>query len=371
VVQIKPQIVLSFLVISALCSAPAPLRAADEEMTLARLRVLVRTELTSIASISCRYRMKHSKEDGDDPKNWPVHEWAEQGSRKLCRMLPWQPPHLKGGWLQQWMSYDGQVGYLVIFRIDTDEIDTIQKFDRIPDGYGVHAVPAVYIGRSVYNSNESLLDLLARPDAKLQRKHMFNGHECYLVDLGPYDRLGQRLNYLRVWIDPAVGYLPRHISSIPVRFMDAKSDDERRQFQLVEGEDLWLLDVDDFVEVDDPVMGRRRWFPRTLKHSGKVAAVVDSVSINHSLSNESFVPQATTGVRIVHNPRSAQERTEIVGATAASIHPVAVESKPVTKANSPVRAAPVSRSWRSVFLVFGLACVITATLAFACRRMLK
>ena len=364
---------LSLALAAMLAFGVFPLHASEDAMTLDQLRAFVREELTSIASVSCSFRLKYSKEDGDDPQNWPVHEWAEQGHKKLCRMLPHQNYLMKrkGQWLQEWNSYDGQTGYLVIFRMDSPEIDVVQRFDRVPEKCQTYAIPGQYLGRTIHGSNESLLDLLMRADARFRNTGGlidFQGHKCWMVDLGPYDLEGSKLNYLRVWFDPEFGYLPRRIESVPVRFVDASSNDQRRNFAFAPGEALWFTEVGDFMPVEDPALGRSRWFPKTLKHTGKITSVVESVRINQPLADDAFVPKLSPGVRVIYNPRSTNERIEVIGGSPQPTKPVEVQSANTTPPTAPVRARTENRSWRNAIAILGVTLILVATLLVIWRR---
>ncbi len=204
-----------------------------------------------------------------------------------------------------------------------------------------HTTPEHYMGRfSHYQGHmveeESVESLLTKSDARLGGNELVDGHRCWLVDFGSIDDPDKGPVHLRIWFDPASGFLPRQFEyrSDP----DSRRDAERHVFRTTMFENLQIdgADVPFPVEM---VSDGPRW-SRSLKvtelHVNEPAPAawfdVRSLGDQEITIDLNDRRQVAAFVKEQRPPRGpgAQERStgEIVGSAVSATHVVAEADQP-------------------------------------------
>ncbi len=163
-------------------------------------------------------------------------------------------------------------------------------------------------GFAIGPDNESLADLIQRPEVVVEAQESILGHPCWRLHLGTCSSPPSMTEHgILVWLDPSAGYLMRRISIVPVRFLEMRGDPEAmRGFKPEPGDIPWTWTVADFQEVLDPVFGTR-WFPRMMDYSalraalGRPPAAENSfvnVAFNGPIPKDEFLPPLSPGTRL-------------------------------------------------------------------------
>jgi hypothetical protein len=363
--------------------ATSPAGTTTAQPSLDEIRARLREQLTSIRSIWCEYRVRSAADYGEDPADWPLYLWAQQDDKILHRVFPHQPSSMDGKWLEEWQSYDGKAGYHVIF----DEYEAgapyiVHRWSFEPRDLNTRLVPANHLGLVIRGSTSTLAQLIQGPDVRFEAPIpvRVSGHDCWLLDLGPYDLSGTFENHLRVFLDAQLDYLPRQIESIPKRIVDPALRPGAEDYRVQPGEEMWQIGIEDFMQVEDQAFQTKRWFPRRMLHSMQMTAVVETVRLNEPIPDEEFVPAMPAGTLLIDNPDSPQSRRTIVGgAEGQMIHAERVnrrrtfpEPTPMTTAVSdPVIARPLRSNIALWTVVIGLTLLAGATFAALRNRLMQ
>ena len=139
---------------------------------------------------------------------------------------------------------------------------------------------------------------------------VIDGHECRKVEFDNVPSKGLYRTRAWVWFDAGADWLPRQISCAPLRYFelvrqhqethpDQKGPVRMSPMSIEPGEAIHAHKVLSFMQVDDPLLGRKRWFPKSGgKSETSVSFEVDSVVINQPIDDSRFVPVAVAGTQI-------------------------------------------------------------------------
>jgi hypothetical protein len=225
------------------------------------------------------------------------------------------------GWetVRTWISHDGDAAWVIGFdRANPSKMVAAMKTPEVNSVYHDTLTPAQFAGLHAYHSDERMADLLTRPECRMDGTELISGDKCWRIDLGAIKTRGAYLMDLTASFDAAHGFLPRRISVRPSKEDSRFWEDERSG--KVASRDNWSVDLEvlEFQNVPDPILGRERWFPRECRFLGNTAEfriVVDDVAINAAIPNKSFRPELEFGTEVAEGPPRLGEqlRTYIVG----------------------------------------------------------
>ena len=348
----------------------------SQQPTPELVRTKLREQLTSLASVRCEYRVRPPGRSDADVATWDRYVWAQDRGRILHRMLPSPVAGRSNEYREIFESWDGKSGYQVLF----DEYSTgspyiVYRYRTPPQHIASKLLPALYLGLYIRGSSQNVLGLLGNEFSIPSAKVKIEGHDCIMVDLGPYDFMGTSLNHLRLFVDPEVDYLPRQIESFPARIISGDVDLRSGKFEPAYGEEIWQISVREFIEVDDPVLKRKCWFPQKLANTGELTAVVDQVQFDYPMSGKDFVPDMPNGTLVVDDPSGPSERKTIVGGEAGKrIHEAREDERrtfpeqSTTSSGSPVVAVPSRYRIVEIIGVFSVLAFVVVVLQQWLRR---
>lgn len=337
--------------------------AHGNEPSLDDLRAQLAEQLTSISSIDCRYTLTGSGSDA--VTRWT---WKQDGTKELITCEPYSYSPDSPYPVQVWLSFDGEHGYELTW--DTDDPSRILAIRRLtqPSKFmGGHIRPDMWLGRSLFNSSETLLTLLAGDQATILEVQEVEGHRCAYVDLGVHNSRGKYLDHWEVWLDLEYEALPRKLHFVRTRMA---SDDGRNR--VIADDEFQVLE---FERVHDAGFGIERLFPMQMRFSGLHSSselTVDSVLLNQSIAKEAFIPEPDFGTEIYDDPPPAGQTRQVTihGGDAAieaqrqrSLDAAKAMSQQALEAEGPlVSARPPDRDrllkwlpWASLVLVLGSA----------------
>lgn len=279
---------------------------AAETISLEIVRTAIREHVSSITSISMKYKVyyKHPKgarhPSGAGVESWGPRqcEWAEQGAQKLLKSgpIPIEGGQGSGGW----MCHDGQAGFqVVVDQNDPSKVLRIMKTPLISPFYYLHfPSPPEFSALRLPHSDEQLVDLLSRSEAKAVGIEIIGGEPCWRVRVGTLRGRDNYLMELTVTFDPAHGYLPRHLSVRP-------SKNDERYDEMLKGGFKMDFEVLAFQRIWDPLLGRERWFPREGRRYNSEAEyrfVIDEILINAPIPAERFQAPLQFGTEVTEGP---------------------------------------------------------------------
>lgn len=273
-------------------AASVPL-ARGNEPTLDDLRVQLAEQLTSISAIDCTFTLTGSSTDV--VTHWT---WKQDGEKELVTCEPYFYGPDSPYPVQVWLSFDGEHGYEVSW--DTDDPSRILAIRRLsqPSKYlRAHATPDLWLGRSLFNSSETLLTLLAGDQAVVVEVAEIEGHRCAHVDLGLHTRLEKYVDHWQVWLDVEHDMLPRKLHMVRTKLASDGDDNP------VVADDAFL--VLSFDQVHDAGLGIQRWFPMRMRINGlhgESELAVKSIIFNASIPKEAFIPEPDFGTEIYDDP---------------------------------------------------------------------
>jgi len=201
------------------------------------------------------------------------------------------------------------------WQTDGTRPQTIRITPSINPNYYGYALPEWMWGLHVNGCDTSVLDWLKRRTPDKVRDlglDAIDGHECRKVEFDNVPVQGLYRTRAWVWFDAGADSLPRKIACASLRYVELA----RRQLELdsknmepirmtVEpGEVTQVYEVLSFMEVEDSMLGRKRWFPKARKiqpspHSSAHTSdfEVDAVVLNKPIADSRFVPVPVTGTR--------------------------------------------------------------------------
>ena len=242
----------------------------------------------------------------------------------------------------------------------------------INPNYYRDAIPELLWGLHVPVCDAPVLDWLKRRTADKVRDlglDVLDGHECRKVEFDNVPVQGLYRTRAWVWFDAGADWLPRKIACAPLRYVEIA----RRQLELdpknmepisitfEPGEVAQAYEVHSFMQVEDPLLGRKRWFPKSRKiqpgpHSSAHASdfEVDTVVLNQPIDSSRFVPVPVPGTRTEDFMTGAGLVVTIHGgeegliihrnlARAQSVETLSQQRSAVTKETTPKTAVPSGR----------------------------
>jgi hypothetical protein len=304
---------LHLLLLLALSQA-ADVRA-DDAQTLATIRAAVRENLTSIHSLELKFH-KYDPETETEFKNW---EWAISGNKSLLTREA-APDLNRRGNSRWWMSFDGTTGYYIDYEpTDKSKVRSLARTSEPYSNYDGLAVPLSLLNLRVLNADQTFLELLDRPTARLLGEEEVDGHPCWKVDLGTHTIAGKPANGLVAWFDPSVGYWARWVKCSPYNAPTRKIENQTQPIVLEPGQifrDDRALEFDRF---DDLALGGQRWFPTRYAVTGlggrTYEVVFDDIQINPTIPDERFVPDLPVGTP-VYDGTGPNQRSGYIGGEA-------------------------------------------------------
>ena len=339
---------ISAFILSMAASAPF---AHANELSLDDLRAQLAEQLTSISSIDCRYTLTGSGSDA--VTHWT---WKQDGARELIACDPYFYSPDSRYPVQVWLSFDGEHGYEVSWDTDdTSRMRAIRRLSQPSKLLRAHATPDLWLGRTLFNSSETLLTLLARDQAMVVEVVEIEGYSCVHIDLGIHGVRDKYLDHWQAWLDLEHDSLPRKLHVIKTKMAT-----EGGETGLVAEETYLVLE---FLEFHDASLGIQRWFPSRMRQSGLHGTSelrIDSLTLNEPLRKEAFIPEPDFGTEIYDDPPlPGQTRQVAIHGGEAAItarrerlleQSKAMSQKAIEAEGPPIDAKPLQRSWVLIWL---------------------
>lgn len=290
------RVVLAIVLIEGFGETDSVCRSAEQLPDKTAVVNAVREYLSSIQSIHLKYQSTHLLKEkiGElavgmeiGPDLW---EWAEQGRQRLLRFEPNTAIRQVS---PMFVSHNGGEAYFLEY--DPNEIDRVRFVRRTPEiiiGYS-KPVASFMSGLGVPNYDGTLCDLLSTDLAIIVKHEEVFASRCLLVSIPSVIGMGGYRVAIDVWLDIDREYLPR-------RFV-AKITDESPKILPI-ARTPFIVESPECQRVSDPLLGRMRWFPRTVtsSHSLESARInIDAVIVNERLPKSLFQPPLPTGTVII------------------------------------------------------------------------
>lgn len=297
-------------------------------------------QYTSIKMLEVKFRVVSPvpstgpipKEALDQAARW---EWLISGSRCLIAQEARQYSN-SAMFDRIWRSFDGKKGYDVLFwQTDPTRADTIEMTSSLSPRYKNEARPATFYGLSL-SGRESVLDWLKQRTPTTVHdlgSENIGDHVCRKVEFENVELGGKKeLNLATVWFDQGTDWLPRRVEVLPRRWIELSRQmtagtvpvNPAPAVKLEPGEVYLQQEVVDFMKVDDPFLGRPRWFPARTAPLGSVSSapdkprmstivLFDSVTVNSPVDESRFVPESSPGTMIRDHTVAAPSQVSVVG----------------------------------------------------------
>lgn len=296
--------------------------------TIDSLRTKIANNLSTIGSIEVRYhtppvdlnepafrdlkRIKLKK-----PQESQRAIWAKQGDREFYELSPWYDA-FSDSYQRRLFMYDGRQFFQFYFNGENAEdagvhwiVNEVQVRDKLEvNDFVEHSVPARMLGIHVRGTQLTLLELLQRPTVTYVGDELVDGQSCHRIDFGQYEGFTDYHYRLVVWFDSQRDYLPRKLEATPVF-------DQKQNLRLATAI-TFRESVREFFEVDDPVLGRRRWFPRTVLQGAAMIYEMDEVRVNLQIPATFFQPTLPPGTQV----RYLDQRVPLPGTNRTNIRTV-------------------------------------------------
>ena len=327
--------------------------------------------------------------DPDRPLlNWT---WAKSGRREVV----FSDPTFTGYGLMQgriWSAFDGANGMDVIFRsFDSQQAGRMQSVPGDTSHVTMLTCFALALGWRVPHC-ESLVALMeqASPSELLHEPAKFRVGPGKFLERPAVKwtlkrfRVEERFpeHTVMAWFDPENDWLPCLIAVMPTMTLTTKPPPS----QLPEGSMPYTIAVERFLEIDDPILGHSRRFPKVVRMFGGFPSVMTatSVQVNVTPPESLFEPPVSPGTEIVRNAGSRSEQRDFVGQNGEELHRLANEketeflsgkkpplSSPAARKAAAglgsVSAKPISRIWSlSTVMVCGS---VVALILVAIKRL--
>eukprot|EP00475_Leptophrys_vorax_P027882 TRINITY_DN39884_c0_g1_i3.p1 TRINITY_DN39884_c0_g1~~TRINITY_DN39884_c0_g1_i3.p1 ORF type:complete len:327 (+),score=-4.68 TRINITY_DN39884_c0_g1_i3:90-1070(+) len=282
-------------------------------------------QYTSIQTLEVKFRVVGPvagdapipQEALDTASHW---EWLMSGPKRLISQEAKQYSD-SSKFNRIWRSFDGQKGYDVLFwQTDPTRADTITVTSSISPLYKNDARPAAFYGLSLLG-REGVLDWLKQRTPGTVRdlgSESVRDHVCQKVEFENVELGGAKgLNLATVWFDRDADWLPRRIEVFPKRWIELSRQmtagtipsNPPPSVKIEPGEVMLQQEVAEFMKVDDPLLGRPRWFPSRTAPLGSVSSapskprmstvvLFDSIKVNSPVDDSRFVPESSPGTLI-------------------------------------------------------------------------
>lgn len=291
---------LHWLVLPLIVALFSPPGAIAE--TLDSLREKITNTLSTIGSVEIRYHSppidmslpifaNSPRPEPLRPLETKVEHWAKQGSREYYELFPWHEPSSVGVF-RHLCSFDGRQFFHFSFIEDKTKIvggeaplmiGSVRVRDKPQyEEFVQRVVPARLLGFHVWESQLTMLELLKRPKVTYVGEEDVDGQICHCINFGEYEGFTPYRYKMTVWFDPQHEFLPKKIEASPVA-------------------DIPLVIrsvVQEFFEVDDPLLRRKRWFPKKAVCGAAIFYVMDDVKLNHQIPQSTFQPVIPDGTRV-------------------------------------------------------------------------
>lgn len=293
-------------------------QAAETLPDLDTVRNQVREYHSSIQSIHVRFNHWNNfdpqRKSGDGPDYGPQKmEWAEQGTQKLLFVDALIDDRHPGYKIH--VSHDSDSAYYVDFDphdLNLKTVRTIFKAARINDVYDqIPTLPAHFCGLRVPMHYGSLLDLLSLESAVLVGREDVDGASCLHAKVSDVKDAAGLSTGWNIWLDEAKEYLPRRMSF-------KYADDAWPKNSKFKNSD-WLYEVRQYVQVEDGLLNRLRWFPSVMVHSSSLLTwrlETETVEINGKIPKAKFQPEMPVGTLVVEGeqiPHMPPPKSYVVG----------------------------------------------------------
>lgn len=297
-------------------------------------------QYTSIQSLEVKFRVVSPA-----PSNSPIPqdsldraarwEWLISGSKCLISQEPRQYSN-STQFDRIWRSFDGKKGYDVLFwQTDPTRADTIEVTSSISPRYKNETRPATFYGLSL-SGRESVLDWLKQRTPTTVHDLGFESigdHVCRKVEFDNVELGGKKeFNVATVWFDQGADWLPRRVEVFPKRWKELTRQmaagsvpkNPPPAVTIEPGEAYLQQEVAEFMKVDDPLLGRPRWFPARTAPLGSISSapdkprmstivLFDSVTVNSPIDDSRFVPASSPGTMIRDNTVGGIPQAVVVG----------------------------------------------------------
>ncbi len=248
--------------------------------------------------------------------------WAQRGLERRAEVTSADDSSQESP-QRSWYHFDGR---------DT-HIATWSGADGSVMGYRMHSgmtafsmlQPDDILGCRLPNTEVRLVELLNRPECVIAGVESVSGQDCVKVDCGSLDGW-----HYAVWLDAAVGFLPRriHVDLVVDAATSAHTTEQWREFTVAE-----------FTRVSDPTRGVRsmplfvsyesqRGLPDgSSLHSMRTITLLDVV-VNQPVSDEAFHIDRPPGTTVI-DARDAQQFRQYVAGTPEEIDRLASEQRAI------------------------------------------
>lgn len=363
-------------------------------------------QYTSLQTIDVRFRLVHNVPKGEKItpemlKATPQWEWVKSGSKLLIAREAQKTKISVPGkdrFYRIWRCFDGDKGIDVRFwQTDPTRVDAVVYTKSMSPRYFAEAQPRLLFGFDVFGVEYGVLDLLKSRNSNSVRdlgEDAVEGHVCQKVEFHEVNVGGiVGKTMATVWFDKQADWLPRKVWTVPKRWVeianDAKRDSKAKGNPppaitptIEPGEMFGDLQVAEFIQVDDPILGRKRWFPSRsfpleMAMAGRPVysvTFIDSVVVNSPIDDSRFVPEESLGTVYEDQRIAGPPAQRIVGGndgTAVRIQMSEIESldpRPATQSsgssrmvsshsNSPIDAREKRSNWSWWMILTGTAVV--------------
>lgn len=296
----------------------------------------------SVVSLAVTYTVQpllidHQNDTKRKSLDWT---WAQSGQREVV----FTNPAFRGYGLdvaRRWSAFDGSDGIDVAFwAFDPQLAERMQMIHSDTSTVAKLAVPAGALGWAVPNC-ESLVAMLEQANSN----ELLRESTKYMVGPNAFVerptvkwvlkrfRLRETFpeNTVIAYFDPAHDWLPCQIEIIPTILLTAASPPK----ELPEGTTPYAMVVEKYIEAEDPVVGRPRYFPGTIRMYGSTPSLIttSSVRLNVGVEESLFSPPTSPGTLIVKNAGSRNEQREFVGRDGEELHTLAGQKEVEFRAN--------------------------------------
>ncbi len=284
----------------------------NAEDNLAVIERNLAEQYSSIRSVEVQFRViamapaegPLSQENLDRAVRW---EWLIDGAKKLIRSDPQRIAD--GQSYLEWYSFDGVKAYEAsCYQADGSKLETIRIRSAINRSYFHRAVPSAMLGLHVGNCDSNTLDWLSRRTAETVQDlgiERIRDRDCRKVQFDNVPVGGKFLTRAIVWFDSTVDWLPCKLQWGPRRLAErppeVASSKQPMVLTLAPGETIGRIEVTEYFRVEDPLLGRERWFPKRAQVAmGNVATVfqIDKVVLNQSIEGTRFIPTPVPGTQV-------------------------------------------------------------------------
>jgi len=307
-------------------------RLASAEDRLAEIERSLDEQYSSIRTAEVEFRVLYNVPTKgkvpqrclDEATSW---EWLLSDSKKLIKQHPHHSPN--GQISLTWRSFDGRQAYeMWCWQTDGARPDTIRITPVINQNYFGEAAPAWMLGLHLGGCDTPVLDWLKRRSPQTVRDlgvESIDGHDCQKVEFDNVPSKGKYLTRAFVWFDAEADWLPRRIACWPLRCFElARKQLELRaenmepiRMSLEPGESCAGHDVQSFMQVNDVLLGRPRWFPQKARIAldDTLATVfeIESAVMNQPIDDTRFVPLPVAGTQVEDHVTSNTPRYSVHG----------------------------------------------------------